>query len=236
MGKKANPYALRLIINKDWKSSYFVRGRKQAEIIKQDNLIREIINSVSRDIIQIKMERSSSEILIFITTSNLSYLTDKSNKNLDILIEKIKNVVENKSLNIKVNLIELKRVFSSSQYISNFIASRIESRTPFRVAVRNALSKTITQNEVKGIKIKISGRLDGSEIAKTEKFSQGKVPLSTLESVIDYSKSEAKATYGKIGISVWIYKGKFRERNSLAGPKKSFRKREFTENVNTQKN
>jgi small subunit ribosomal protein S3 len=103
---------------------------------------------------------------------------------------------------VKIHLIEIKRVFSNAQYVANMIASRIKARTPFRVALRTVISKVTAQKEVKGIKVKISGRLDGSEIAKTEKVNVGKVPLSTLVSIIDFAQSEAKATYGKIGISV----------------------------------
>lgn len=234
MGQKVNPYALRLIINKEWKSSYFVRGRKQAEVLRQDNLIRKIISLSSKEVLHTKIERSNLETLIFITTSNLSHFTDKNNKKLDELIYKIKSIINNNSMKVKVNLIELKNLFSDAQYVANFIASRIESRSPFRVASRMALSKALPQREVKGIRVKLSGRLDGSEIAKTEKINHGKVPLSTLTSIIDYAQAEAKATYGKIGISVWIYKGKFGKKNTLSSPwKKNYRDKDLNKNVNT---
>jgi small subunit ribosomal protein S3 len=183
-------------------SSYFVKGNAQAEIIRQDSLVRNIINSFSRDVISIKIERSSSEFFVFVTTSNLSHFVDKNNHKIDNLVEKMKKQINDKNLNIKINLIELKKVFSNAKYIANLVSSKIESRTPFRVALRMATSKALAQREVKGIKIRISGRLDGSEISKVEKVSYGKIPLSTLTSIIDFSQSEAKATYGKIGVTV----------------------------------
>lgn len=234
MGQKVNPYALRLTINKEWRSSYFVRGRKQAEVLKQDNLIRRSISLSSKEVLHVKIERSSSEALIFITTSNLSHFTDKNNKKLDELVSKIKSIINDNLVKVKVNFIELKNVFADPQYVANFIASRIESRSPFRVASRMALSKALFQKEVKGIRIKLSGRLDGSEIAKTEKINHGKVPLSTLTSIVDYAQSEAKATYGKIGISVWIYKGKFGKKNFSNSPwKKNYHDKDLKQNANT---
>ena len=210
MAQKANSYALRLGINQSWNSYYFSSGRKQAILLKQDTLIRKCINLISKDILQIRIERSSSGLFVFISTSNVGYLTDKSNDKLGKIVKEVQKIVNDPKVNVKIHLIEVKKVFSNSQYVANLIASRIKARTPFRVAVRTAVSKVTAQKEVKGIKIKISGRLDGSEIAKTEKVNVGKVPLSTLVSLIDFAQAEAKATYGKIGISVWIYKGKLR--------------------------
>lgn len=209
MAQKANSYALRLGINQSWNSHYFSSGKKQAVLLQQDTLIRDYISGVSRDIVQIKIERSSSNLFVFISTVNVSYLTEKNNERLEKIVKNVQNIFDSTKKNaVKIHLIEIKRVFSNSQYVANLIASKIQARTPFRVALRTVVSKVTAQKEVKGIKVKISGRLDGSEIAKTEKLSIGKLPLSTLISIIDLGKAEAKATYGKIGVSVWIYKGK----------------------------
>ena len=237
MGQKSNPFALRLAINKNWKSSYFIRGKKQAEIIKQECLIRRSIYLTSKDILQVKMERSNLEVIIFITTSNLGYLTGKDNKKLNSLIEDIKKIINNKEVIVKVNLIELRKVFLNSQYIAKLIASKIEARTPFRIAIKTVISKVLSQREIKGIKVKISGRLDGSEIAKTEKVSYGKVPLSTLTSSIDYAQAEAKPVYGMIGVSVWIHKSSF-ERKKTESFRKVKEERNLTdiENANTKEN
>lgn len=209
MAQKANSYALRLGINQSWNSCYFSLGRKQADLLKQDKMIRDYIYSVSKDIVQIKIERSSSSLFIFISTVNVGYLTEKNSKYLGNIVDKVQQIFDKtKKNNVKIHLIGIKKIFSNSQYVANLIASKIKARTPFRVALRTVVSKVTAQKEVKGIKVKISGRLDGSEIAKTEKLSVGKLPLSTLISIIDFGKAEAKVTYGKIGISVWIYKGK----------------------------
>lgn len=215
MAQKANSYALRLGINQNWNSYYFSSGKKQADLLRQDTLIRRYISLFSKDILQIRIERSSSGLFIFVSTSNVGYLTEKSNERVEKIVKEVQKIVNNKEINVKIHLIEIKRVFSNSQYVANLIASRIKARTPFRVALRTVISKVTAQKEVKGIKVKISGRLDGSEIAKTEKMNVGKVPLSTLVSLIDFAQSEAKATYGKIGISVWIYKGKQRGKKIL---------------------
>jgi len=165
-------------------------------------LIRDFISSISRDVIQIRIERSSSGLFVFVSTTNVNYLVEKNNERLEKIVKRVQDIVDNKKINVKIHLIEIKKVFSNAQYVANLIASKIKARTPFRVALRTVISKVTAQKEVKGIKVKISGRLDGSEIAKTEKVNSGKVPLSTLVSIIDFAKSEAKATYGKIGISV----------------------------------
>ena len=151
---------------------------------------------------QTKIERSSSGLFLFISTTNVGFLTEKANDRLGKLMEGIRGIVNDPKNLIKVHLIEIKKTFTNAQYIANLIASRIKARTPFRVAIRTVISKVTMQKEIKGIKVKISGRLDGSEIAKTEKMSVGKIPLSTLISIVDFAMSEAKATYGKIGITV----------------------------------
>ncbi|WNE41765.1 MAG: 30S ribosomal protein S3 [Mycoplasmataceae bacterium] len=232
MAQKANSYALRLGINQSWNSYYFSLGKKQADLLKQDMLIRDFISSISRDVIQIRIERSSSGLFVFVSTTNVNYLVEKNNERLEKIVKRVQDIVDNKKINVKIHLIEIKKVFSNAQYVANLIASKIKARTPFRVALRTVISKVTAQKEVKGIKVKISGRLDGSEIAKTEKVNSGKVPLSTLVSIIDFAKSEAKATYGKIGISVWIYKGRQRGKKIL-----TFRNEvgEYR-NVNTEKN
>lgn len=203
-------------------------------MLKQDNLIRRSIALFSKEVLHVKIERSNLQTFIFITTSNSNYFTDRNGKKLEELTNMVKAIVDNDLMKLKINLIELKNLFSDSQYVANFVASKIESRTPFRVASRMALSKSSFQKDVKGIRIKISGRLDGSEIAKTEKINHGKVPLSTLTSLVDYSQSEAKATYGKIGVSVWIYKGKFGKKNFFDPlRKKNYHEKEYNENADT---
>jgi small subunit ribosomal protein S3 len=236
MAQKANSYALRLGINQDWNSCYFSLGRKQADLLKQDKIIRDYIYSVSKDIIQIKIERSSSSLFIFVSTVNVSYLTEKNNERLGNIVDRVQQIFDKTKKNsVKIHLIGIKKIFSNSQYVANLIASKIKARTPFRVALRTVVSKVTAQKEVKGIKVKISGRLDGSEIAKTEKLNVGKLPLSTLISIIDFGKAEAKATYGKIGISVWIYKGK---QESMKEKKTVFFKNEIKEDhyADTEKN
>lgn len=232
MAQKANSYALRLGINQSWNSYYFSLGKKQADLLKQDKLIRDFISSISKDVIQIRIERSSSGLFVFVSTTNVNYLVEKNNERLEKIVKRVQDIVDNKKINVKIHLIEIKKIFSSAQYVANLIASKIKARTPFRIALRTVISKVTAQKEVKGIKVKISGRLDGSEIAKTEKVNSGKVPLSTLVSIIDFAKSEAKATYGKIGIAVWIYKGRQRGKKVL-----TFRNEvgEYR-NVNTEKN
>lgn len=232
MAQKANSYALRLGINQSWNSYYFSLGKKQADFLRQDKLIRDYINLSSKDVVQIRIERSSSGLFVFVSTTNVSYLIEKNNERLEKIVKKVQEIVNNKKIDVKIHLFEIKKVFSNAQYVANLIASRIKARTPFRVALRTVLSKVTAQKEVKGIKIKISGRLDGSEIAKTEKVNSGKVPLSTLVSIIDFAQSEAKATYGKIGISVWIYKGRQRGKKVLTFRNETGEYR----HVNTEKN
>ncbi|WNE41497.1 MAG: 30S ribosomal protein S3 [Mycoplasmataceae bacterium] len=232
MAQKANSYALRLGINESWNSYYFSLGKKQADFLRQDKLIRDYINLASKDVVKIRIERSSSGLFVFVSTTNVSYLIEKNNERLEKIVKKVQEIVDNKKIDVKIHLFEIKKVFSNAQYVANLIASRIKARTPFRIALRTVLSKVTAQKEVKGIKIKISGRLDGSEIAKTEKVNSGKVPLSTLVSIIDFAQSEAKATYGKIGISVWIYKGRQRGKKVLTFRNETGEYR----HVNTEKN
>lgn len=132
----------------------------------------------------------------------------ENQKNLAIIVKKINFLINDSQINLKLNLLEVKKVYTSAQAIANLVAGQIKKRLPFRLVLRNITNKFATERELKGAKVQVSGRLNGSEIARTESINYGKMPLSTIDSNIDVGRQEVITTYGKIGIKVLVYKGK----------------------------
>jgi small subunit ribosomal protein S3 len=139
----------------------------------------------------------------------------ENQENLNKVVKKINSLINNDKVAVQLNLIEVKKLYSCAQTIANLVASQLKKRLPFRLVLRNMTSKLVMEKEVKGAKIKISGRLDGAKIARTESINYGKMPLSTIDSNIDIGRQEVITTYGKIGIKALIYKGKLWQRKNL---------------------
>ncbi len=205
MGSKASPKSVRIKINQTWKSLWFGRGNFGRDLICDIKLRQKLVKEFkAASISDVIINRNVNLITVTINTARPGILIGRGGVGSD----KIKKIVEKDSgLRAKINIIEVKSPDIDASYISQSIAAQIEKRIPFRRAVKQSIERA-NESGAKGIKIEVSGRLNGAEIARSEKFSHGTVPLSSFNSDIDYSYVTAQTTYGIIGIKVWVYKGK----------------------------
>ena len=208
MGAKASPKSVRLKINQSWKSLWFGKGNFGKNLIEDIKLRRKLISDYKNaSISDVLINRNVNQIEVNIFTARPGVLIGKGGIGSD----KIKHTVESLAgVKAKVNIIEVKTPDTDAMCVGQSIAAQIEKRIPFRRAIKQALERA-TEAGAKGIKVEIAGRLNGAEIARSEKFSNGTVPLSTFDSIIDYAYVTALTAYGIIGIKVWIFKGKSNE-------------------------
>ena len=205
MGQKINPTGFRLGITKTWSSKWYAEGVNYSKFISSDYKIREFIRnklaeaSISR--VEIERPRNSAQVTIF--TSRPGIVIGKNGKDIEELkieLSKISGVATS------INIEEIRRPELDAYLVADSVAKQLERRVMFRRAMKRAVSATMKLGAL-GIKISISGRLNGAEIARTEWYREGRVPLPTLRADIDYSIAEAHTTYGVIGVKVWIFKG-----------------------------
>lgn len=218
MGQKIRPDSFRLGITKDWNARWYA-GKSFAAKLQEDVLIRRIINEKIKPagIVSVTIERSANNayriaikaakpgIIIGRGGTGIDDLTKVISKHLSAL-QRARGVKVAK-LQLSVTIEELKRTEISSQFIAQSLAWELEKRMPFRRTMKKAIESALQNRDVKGVKIKMSGRLDGNEISRSEFLSKGALPLTTLRADIDYGTATANCTYGAIGIKVWLYKG-----------------------------
>jgi len=207
MAHKAHPKLLRVGITEEWDSAWFSNKRKYKDILKEDLLIREYLSKkFGKGIIEkIKIERSGDKLNIIIRTSKPGVVIGRGGTGVEALAKELSKKIKNKE--IKIDIEEVKDPSLSASIIAQQIASDIERRVPFRKVVKRAMERVLQRKGVEGVKIKVKGRLNGVEIARAETFKQGKLPLQTLRSQIDYAHETANCTYGVVSVKVWIYKG-----------------------------
>ena len=217
MGQKTNPIGNRLGIIRGWESNWY-GGKSFGNMIAEDDKIRKYIftrlakASVSRVII----ERTLKLVTITITTARPGIIIGKAGQEVDKLKEELKKL---SGKDIQLNIVEIKRPELEAQLVASSIARQIENRISFRRAIKMSIAATMRMN-AEGIKVQISGRLNGAEMARTESYKQGRIPLSTFRADIDYALVEAHTTYGRLGVKVWIMKGEVygkRELSPLVG-------------------
>jgi small subunit ribosomal protein S3 len=217
MGQKTNPIGNRLGIIRGWDSNWF-GGNDYGDKIAEDDKIRKYIftrlakASVSRVII----ERTLKLVTITITTARPGIIIGKAGQEVDKLKEELKKL---SGKDIQLNIVEIKRPELEAQLVASSIARQIENRISFRRAIKMSIAATMRMN-AEGIKVQISGRLNGAEMARTESYKEGRIPLSTFRADIDYALVEAHTTYGRLGVKVWIMKGEVygkRELSPLVG-------------------
>ena len=217
MGQKTNPIGNRLGIIRGWESNWY-GGKSFGNMIAEDDKIRKYIftrlakASVSRVII----ERTLKLVTITITTARPGIIIGKAGQEVDKLKEELKKL---SGKDIQLNIVEIKRPELEAQLVASSIARQIENRISFRRAIKMSISSTMRMN-AEGIKVQISGRLNGAEMARTESYKEGRIPLSTFRADIDYALVEAHTTYGRLGVKVWIMKGEVygkRELSPLVG-------------------
>ena len=221
MGQKTNPIGNRLGIIKGWDSMWF-GGKKYAENIKEDYFIRQFIQarvqkmSKSKIISHIYIDRDLKKITVTITTARPGIIIGKGGAEVDKLKEELKKLT---GKDVHINIYEIRRPELDATLVAQNIARQIENRISYRRAIKNAIASTMRM-KAEGIKVQISGRLNGAEMARTETYKDGRIPLSTFRADIDYALEEAHTTYGRIGVKVWIMRGEVygkRELNPLVG-------------------
>jgi small subunit ribosomal protein S3 len=206
MGQKVNPIGMRLALNKNWKSKWYVDIKNYPKVLLSDIKTREYIMKelAAGGISAVIIERCARDVAtIIIEAARPGVLMGKNGKDVEKQRQKI-SAMMGVPINLKIE--EVKRPDLNARLVAEGVASQLARRIMFRRAMKRAVSNAMRQG-AKGIKIAVAGRLGGSEIARTEWYREGRVPLHTLRADIDYALAEAKTTYGKIGVKVWIFKG-----------------------------
>lgn len=206
MGQKVHPHGLRVGIIKDWDAKWYANDKNFADNLVEDDKIRKFIKnkSYSAGISKIEIERTPKRVKMNIYTAKPGMLIGKGGKGIDELKEELVSMVSEK--NVIINIVEVKRPEADAQLMAENVAQQLEKRISFRRAMKQTIQRAM-RSGVKGVKTACSGRLGGAEIARTEQYHEGTIPLQTLRADIDYGFAEANTTYGKIGVKVWIYKG-----------------------------
>lgn len=225
MGQKVNPHGLRVGVIADWDSKWFAGKKEFAKFIKQDDTIRKFIKKkyYNAGLSKIVVERTADKVVVDIHTGRPGVLIGKAGAGADEIKADIQKLVGDTT--VVVNIIEVKRPDMDAQLVAEAIAAQLEKRVSFRRAMRQCMGRA-TRAGAKGIKTMVSGRLDGAEIARTEQYHEGSIPLHTLRADIDYGFAIAQTTFGVIGVKVWVYRGEI-----LPKRKKTVNK-EVANNVN----
>lgn len=205
MGQKVNPKGLRIGIIRDWDAKWYADKKNFSDFLIEDHKIRKYIKSTfyTAGISRVQIERAANRIKVSIYTSKPGIVIGRGGAEVDALRRKL---VQMTGKHVNVNIVEIKVPELDAQLVAENIASQLERRIAFRRAMKQTVNRTMKFG-AQGIRVACSGRLGGAEIARTEWYSEGKVPLHTLRADIDYGFAEANTTYGKIGVKVWIYKG-----------------------------
>ena len=208
MGQKTHPLGFRLGITQEHKSTWYAKFDQYPQILKEDDKIRTYLDKLSKtksiSNVYINRDGLNNRILLNIETGKPGLLIGKLGKDLKSLLNNIKKLLPaNRELTIKV--LEVKQVDLNANLLGDLVVEKLEKRIAFRRAIRDALQRSQKQN-VKGIKIQVSGRLNGAEIARSEWIREGRVPLQTLRADIDYATKEANTIYGVLGVKVWLFK------------------------------
>ena len=203
MGQKVSPIGLRIGVNKDWESKWYANKDFAANLDK-DIKIRKYIekNLKNASIASVLIERKKNRTDVTINTAKPGVIIGRGGEDIEKLRKEIKKVVKE---DVFVNIVEVKNPDLNAQLVAENIAQQIANRAPFRSTQKRAIRNTMKAG-AKGIKTAVSGRLGGAEMARTEGYTEGTVPLHTIRADIDYATAEADTTYGKIGVKVWIYK------------------------------
>lgn len=204
MGQKVNPHGLRVGVIKGWDSKWYA-GKDYEKFLLEDIKIREFIKEklFLSGISRVEIERASNKARISIHTAKPGMVIGRQGSNIELLKSDLKKMTESA---IEINIVEVKTPDMDATLVAENIAAQLERRIAFRRAMKQCVGRTMRMG-AKGIKITCGGRLGGAEIARSESYREGSIPLHTLRADIDYGTAEAHTTYGRIGIKVWIYKG-----------------------------
>jgi small subunit ribosomal protein S3 len=220
MGQKVNPVGLRIGINKNWGSRWYVDPKEYANTLHEDLKLRRLIMDMPEtrgaDIAELEIIRHPQRITITIHTARPGVIIGVKGAN----IEKIGSILQkNVSKKVQIKIKEVRNADNSAQIVAQNIARQLLARSSFRRTMRQAITNAIKKGNAQGVKVRLSGRLGGAEMSRTEEAKEGRIPLHTLRADIDYGFAEAHTTFGSIGVKVWVYNGmKFgREQKEDAG-------------------
>ena len=204
MGQKVNPHGLRVGVIKDWDSKWYAEA-DFSDCLVEDYNIRKFLKKklYSSGISKIEIERASDRVKVIIHTAKPGVVIGKGGKDIAALKDELQKQV---SRDLSIDIKEIKRPDRDAQLVAESIAQQLENRISFRRAMKSTMGRTMKAGAL-GIKTAVSGRLGGADIARSEFYSEGTIPLQTLRADIDYGFAEADTTYGKVGVKVWIYKG-----------------------------
>ena len=208
MGQKVHPIGIRLGITKDWTSKWYAGSREYPEHVHKDYEVREFLKKRLKDasVSRIHIERPAKKATITIHTARPGIVIGKKGEDIERLRLQVARILEINLPDVRLNISEIRKPELDAQLVAEGIAQQLERRVMFRRAMRRAVTNTMRIG-AQGIKIKVSGRLNGAEIARSEWYREGRVPLHTLRADIDYGLAEANTTYGVIGVKVWVFRG-----------------------------
>ncbi len=215
MGQKVHPTGARLGIIKDWSSKWYADSQHFAEYLVEDQKIRKFLKKKEYEagISNIEIERTAKMVKVNIYTAKPGILIGKGGAGIEALKEEVKKLI---GKDVNLNVVEVKNPDLNAQLVAENIAGQLERRISFRRAMKQCMQKTMKAGAA-GIKTAVSGRLGGADMARTEFYKEGNIPLQTLRADIDYGFAEAATTYGKIGVKVWIYKGEILPSKKVEG-------------------
>ena len=229
MGQKVNPHGLRVGVIKNWDSRWFAKDAQFGDLLVEDYNIRKVLKKKLYDagVAAIEIERTQKDVKIILQVARPGLVIGKGGELIEKLQAEMSKMIAKP---VKISIIELKNPDTNAQLVAENIAAQLEKRISFRRAMKQSMGRAMRMG-AKGIKTCCSGRLGGAEIARTEHYHEGTIPLQTLRADIDYGFAEANTTYGKIGVKVWIYKGEVltggpRLGRSIEAPNPAFERRD----------
>lgn len=244
MGQKVNPHGLRVGVIKDWDSKWYADKKSFADLLVEDNNIRKYIKNklFKAGISKIEIERAANRVKVSVYTGKPGMVIGRGGAGVEDLRKEIEKMT---GKSIVVNVEEIKNQDLDAQLVAENIADSLERRVAFRRAMKQAIQRTMRAGAL-GIKTAVSGRLGGADMARTEGYSEGTIPLQTLRADIDYGFAEADTTYGKLGVKVWLYKGEIlpeitedfrrRPRDNRDRDNKNRKRRDNKKNFNNKRN
>ena len=205
MGQKVNPHGLRVGVIKDWDSRWYARNEKVGDLLVEDNKIRNYLKKTlySAGIPKIEIERDNAKVRIYLHCARPGVVIGKGGTEIERIRLEVEKMI---GKSVALNIVEVKNPDMDAQLVAENIAQQLEKRISFRRAMKKAMQQA-TRLGAKGIKVTCGGRLGGAEIARSESYHEGTIPLQTIRADIEYGFAEAATTYGRIGVKVWIYKG-----------------------------
>jgi small subunit ribosomal protein S3 len=206
VGQKVNPHGLRVGVIKDWDAKWYADKKNFADNLVEDDKIRKFVKKelFSAGISKVEIERTAKRVKLNIHTAKPGVVIGKGGAGIEALKAKLTKFISGK--NVLINIVEVKNAEADAQLMAENIAAQLEKRVSFRRAMKQTIQRAM-KHGVKGVKTSCSGRLGGAEMARTEQYHEGTIPLQTLRADIEYGFAEADTTYGKIGVKVWVYNG-----------------------------